>query len=405
MFPPGSIMRRFLRFGYDSTDAHTAYHLLGGLTLLTQMAPSELCYDSGYRQHGNLFSLIVARSSSSRKSSSVDLVNRILEDAIPDAVQSIPGSVEGFKQAIQHQPKQLLLFDEFGAFLAQSERGYMTAMKSEFNRYWDCAPVSRALVKSKMMVKNPRVSIFGACAPGYLERHSELVDWTDGFFARWLVINAERERTKPRQEPQHIQRREIVEIIKKRALLTALGSCDGMSDEADAMFQTWNTRNEAAAEEARKDNKYALASYSRTGSNIHRIATLLAYDYGEASYSAGRPWKITAAEMRPALAIADMHVKSMAAVTENLAPSPEMRERRAVLNAIDDKEPTPLHRVLQRCEIIKRRLEPYLESLIAEHAIDVVTINGERAFYRRVKLQLVPTDTDAETEAKFKNVI
>lgn len=333
-----------------------------------------------------LFTLIVGASSDSRKGQAINLMRAILDDATASkAVCDKPASKEALHASVANSPRTLLLYDEFGAFLAAAESGPMLAIKTDLNSYFDGIPVGNNLaagvrMKKSATVKDPRLSFLGGCDPFYLERHSETIDWTSGFFARFFTINAARERflVMPTDDPhakfsltQRLQRLIAPYTIPSPdgALFPAanIPPCLGLDAAATSLYTAWAQNIEVM----KRDTRYAPALI-RAPSFVHKIATLLALDMRQVQQK-HIAWFINEEEMASAIRIVQLHVKSIADIGDLLSATPQMRNRRAVLAAINE-HPTPLSSIITRAQLIKRDLMPYLDSLCDERKIERVSM-------------------------------
>ena len=52
-----------------------------------------------------------------------------MHDAIPGSIGETPGSQEGLYESLRAQQKQVILYGEWGEFLAKAEEGYLMALK------------------------------------------------------------------------------------------------------------------------------------------------------------------------------------------------------------------------------------------------------------------------------------
>jgi len=385
--PSHGFLRAFVEYASERTDAHIAYHVAGGLSLLAQCVPIqyEMPYASPIR--GNLFAMVVGGSSKSRKTSSISIAARVLRDALPSALQETPGSSEGLIESVRREPKQLILYPEFGEFLSKAEEGYFQAMKTALTSAWDCMPMGRATVKSSLgEIQNPRLSVLAAVATDLLERHTEESDWTGGFIARFLTFYGEPERTfitPPIDDA--MKRMRLAEWLRGLADLSltlsdgsvahAPGVCTGLSPAAERLWHEWAV---GEMEKCRDAGTRVQASIARATSHAAKIAILLAWDIGRAR--SGLQWQIGIEEVRSALAITSLHLKSVIELGDRVTGSRDMRDRRAVLNAIGKDRATPLGAVIRRAGLLKRRADEILSTLVEEHAVRQVSSAGKVSF-------------------------
>lgn len=387
--PLRGLLPMFLQYGSTCTDANTSYHIAGALSILTQTAPMNLHVNFGTPMYANLFSIVVGPSSVSRKSAAIAIARNLLDEALPGCVGEVPGSEEGLVESLREKPRQLICYSEFGSFLAKTEEGYLLPLKTRLNEAWDCSPLGRALAKRRAgPVNNPRLTILAGSTPGYLERHTEPTDWLDGFMARWLTFMGERERTYSMPYEDRNQRAQCVNYIQSIAARPGIvGPFGGLDAHAQKLWDSWYAKTHMFVNQAAHE---AAGQVARAPSFALKIAMLLAWDYGQAAQSAqtGNAWRITVDELEPAIAITELHLRSVMAIGEGLAEDRDMRSRRTVLMSVGDV-PTHVGEVLRKSKILKRRGMEIIDTLLEEGLITRVTVNGDGGYYRRVRAHLI----------------
>ena len=375
--PPSGFVRSYVEYAMDRTDCNAAYHIAAAVSILTQCVPLSYSVPYGNPLWGNMFSLIVGPSGH-RKTSAVTIAQRLLNDALPGSVGETPGSQEGMYDSLREASRQLVCYGEFGDFLAKAEEGYMLPMKAAFTNLWDGNPVGRATAKKRNgPVEKPRLSLLCAVATDLLERHTEQADWTGGFLARFLTLYGSQEREfgdQPLDNPS--QRRQLLEWVQSLAQVQPIGECLWLTDEGKAMWRDWYESLRPFREGA---NKRAAAAAARSSAIAAKLALLLAWDVGSAR--SGEAWWVGETELVSALKITTLHVRSAIELGENVSGSRDMKDRRSVLLAIGD-QPTPTGVVIRRAELLKRRTQEILDSLLEERAIDAVSVNGVLCYYR-----------------------
>ena len=136
--PSQGFVRNYVEYAAQCTDANLAYHIAGALSCLTQCVPPEYAVPYASPIHGNLYSMIVGGSSKSRKTASINIAQRICREAIIDSIGEMPGSQEGLYESLRGQNRQLIVYGEWGEFLAKAEEGYLMSMKTAYTSLWDC---------------------------------------------------------------------------------------------------------------------------------------------------------------------------------------------------------------------------------------------------------------------------
>lgn len=391
--PPRGFLRDYVPYAMRCSDAHASYHLGTGLVALAQTVPIDLHFPFGNPIYANLYTLAVGPSGASRKSASITTATNLLRGAVESAVGETPGSREALVDGLRTNPRQVITYSEFGAFLASAERGYLMPLKTTLTEAWDCTPLGRALVnRESTAAEHPRLSLMAGSTLDYLERHTEPADWTGGFLARFLTFFADRERTHTVPPGDDVEKSKLVAHLKYlNESLIARGQCLGFSAGARKMWDDWYYQTDREA----KQSEIAGAIH-RVHSQAIKISLLFAWDFGQAR--SGSHWYVTEAELAPAIAICKLHIDSVERVGQHLAPSKDMRERRAVL-ACTTGQPKTMGQIGREAKLLQRRTREILETLLAEGEIRAdASLGGSEARYVRAVSVERNKDTAPEKE-------
>ncbi len=372
--PTRGFVRSYVEYASQTTDANIAYHVAGALSILAQTVPLDYCVPYASPLWGNMYSLIVGDSSKSRKTASINVAQRILREAMPGSVGEVPGSQEGLYESLRAQQRQLIVYGEFGEFLAKAEQGYLLPLKTAYTNLWDAIPIGRALANSRRgAVNDPRLSLLCGVATDLLERHTEQADWTGGFLARFLTFHAEPERNyaaPPIDDP--MRRAAIVKWVKDLAAPQTLpGRCLWLDKQGEQMWADWW---ESMSKTRDKANRRVSAACSRSTSIAAKTAILLAWDVGQAR--SGHDWHVDEVSLASALMITNLHLDSVIELGETVTGTKDMRDRRSVLRSIAEV-PTPLGVIIKSSDLLKRRVMEILDSLTEERMVEMVKVNGQ----------------------------
>lgn len=394
-------LRDYVHYAAMCTDANAAFHIAGGLVLLAQTLPTNMGIPLGGRPlRGNFYALCVGPSTTARKSTGVVMAQGMLEDAGFESVLESPGSAEGLLEAIRQMAgRSLIAYPEFGSFLAQTEMKYATPIKTLLTDAYDGGSLGRALAnKRRGAVKDARVSVFGGSTLYYLERHTEPVDWTGGFLARFFTIYANAEREYPLQPPNPPGKKQLMDRLNQFIHIdTTAGECQGFDAEATKLWTDWYHK---CKEMTTKSVQATRASISRAHGMAQKIALLLGWDFGTAR--TGEPWWIGTEELEPAIAMTDLHIESVLEIGEHLAPTRDLRDRMAVLDAMPPKRGLTLGQVITQSKVgLKKRVQDLLGTLEEEGLVRRVSANdGRTDLYFRVNgmtveaVEGIPLDID-----------
>ena len=365
--PSGGFLRRYVDWGDRWIPAPTAYHLACGLTLLTQAARRELFFPGASDLYPNLYTLLVGPSSTANKGRAIGGARKLLEEAIPDVILDHPGSPEACGGGLRDEQAQIVIYEEFGTFLASSESGQLAPLREKYTDIYDCTPQSRMLVRDQKAGKKaikvkPRLSILGGCATNFLEAYTFDVDWEGGFLGRFFTICSEYEDgpEKVYTESCATERSGLAKLLHRYSqpeetagiLLVSPGPCMGRTREAEKIWADWSRKT---TERAKSAPSVVRAGIARARGHAIKASLLLAWDSGSARF--GGEWRITAEEMATAIAITELHIESIATIAEGLAPDRDARDMRVMLRAFSPTEPRTFGQALARTALNRRRGE------------------------------------------------
>lgn len=401
--PERGWLKGYVRWAGAATDANLAYHLVSGLSVLSQSVPIDYGIPFGALPiYCNMYGLLIGDSTDARKTTAVKLAARIAGAGLPERIGAEPGSAEAVVDELFYKPQQIVFIEEYGALLASTERGYATAIKTKWTQAYDGGRMARVKANKKgVVVDNPRLSLLAGGAPGYVERHTEPVDWTEGFLARHTTILANRERLIKKPMADRDLEDRLVTWLKAVGALDSYapggpGPCLGISDEAIDLFGAWTDGLAAIGRTGR--NRMISPALSRATTMAIKVAGLLAWDWGTAR--TGGSWMLGAEEMCAATKIVDLHVQSVLEIGEWLAPDKAMRDRRKVLSLIGVDSVARSH-VLSESQMLKRAFDDVIGTLLEERVIRLDLIDGHQWYARsdpRMPVKITRTATAVRPE-------
>jgi hypothetical protein len=377
--PSQGFLREYVHFAMSCTDAHAAYHLACGLIGLSQAVPPSYLIPFASPIYSNMFTMVVGDSSRSRKTTAINIIQNMLREAIPGSVGETPGSTEGVSESLRANPRQVIIYGEFGEFLAKAENGYLMPLKTAYTSAWDCSPMGRATANSRRgMVTDPRLSLLCGVATDLLERHTEQADWTGGFLARFLTFHAEPERVLASMPiPNRQQKDQLTNWLRQLAdPMLIPGQCNWLDAPEKLVWDQWWASMKPMRDSA---NRRAQAACARAGALAQKVALLLAWDLGEGR--TGHDFHVGREAVESAIKITNLHIQSVLELGERVTGNKDMRDRAMVLRAIGDKL-VPLGVIIKNTDMLKKRIKDVVESLLEERSIEAVA-SGNLVFYRQ----------------------
>ena len=376
--PKSGWLRRYVVHALKQTTAPLVYHIGVGITILGTTCP--LAYGMHYAGplRANNFCLLVGRSGEDMKSSALSVGKDILDKAAAPLIGDFPGSPEGLIDSLSRRPSQFIPISEFGKFLSAAQRGYFEPTKTLLADLWDAQSTQRTKANNKVIrVPHPRLSIGAACSIPYLEKHTLSEDWTGGFMGRWLVLYGKRERDDPDPVGDQTDMQWLVDEVRNRATTTKAGWCNGLEPSAQQYWADWYND---VTNRRLPDNIIGIRS--RAPTMARKIALVLGWDYGNALIA--QPWLMGLDLLEPAIAITELHIKSLIHLSEVIAEHSDARFRRSVVQAIlAFNGIATLGQILGVLKTTKRKVVEMLDSLMEEGRVKKVVVPGTTMYELR----------------------
>jgi hypothetical protein len=330
-----------------------------------------------------MYALLAGRSGDDQKSTALGLGEEILDMVDYKLIGDQPASAEGLIDSLAAQNKQTLWYSEFGQFLSQSKNGYMESVKTTLTNLWDGKNVTRRKAGDTVIrAVDPRLSIVAACSIPYLEQFTTPHDWTGGFMGRWLLMYGKRERTMafpPRETDVTVfERQELARLLSAMKDTPYDTFCQGLDDTAQKLWSSWY--NEL---QNRDLPEIISGTQTRCPAIAIRVAMIYAWDTGLSRM--GKSWSIDYPTLEFAIAVAELHLKSVISLAERLVDHPDAQVRRTVLKQFRrQNDIVSVGEILRATKMRKRTVLEVLEGLVLEGQIQELPIqnNGNKLFER-----------------------
>jgi hypothetical protein len=203
-------------------DAAPQYHIAGAFTCLSAILSGKVALPTSFGEVvPNLWFMILADTTLTRKSTAMDMSIDLLVEIDPDAIMATDGSLEGLMQSLSMRPGRPSVFlrDEFTGLLeSMTKKDYMAGMPEMLTKLYDGKYAKRLLRKDVIEIKDPRLILFAGGIKSRTQQLLTLEHVSSGFMPRFIFITAESDvkRVKPTGPP--IQR----DLRERQALLDEL---------------------------------------------------------------------------------------------------------------------------------------------------------------------------------------
>lgn len=237
LLPEGWI-REYVDYAQTVTDAPLAYHFATAIACLGK-ATSQIdirVYSTTENERLNKFYqlpttnwIAIVGLSGDRKSYAMKIGMDMLERAQRGEI-FLPndGSLEAWTDYLVQHNDVVMFRDELSYLFSQSRRSYMDGLKdwlltlhsgkryerttrsrrwSVTNKTADMDETEQGRQNEHLVIERPRVNIIGAVPPEVFRAKGDKLDWSSGFFARFMFIPAIRTRNLPL--PAHCSKTEL----------------------------------------------------------------------------------------------------------------------------------------------------------------------------------------------------
>lgn len=218
---PQTFVEEYIDWASGLSDAARQYHVAGAFIILSALLSGSVILPSSYGNIiPNLWFMILADTTLTRKSTAMDIATDILEDMGSDAILATDSTVEGLLGALQQRPRvpSIFLRDEVSGFFESIlKKDYMAGSAEMFTKLYDGKMQKRILKRETIEIRNPRLLIF---AGGIKDKVTSLLTTehvSSGFIPRFIFITAESDvnKLKPLGPPTSVTSNRRTELINQ----------------------------------------------------------------------------------------------------------------------------------------------------------------------------------------------
>jgi len=202
-----TFVERYVQWATDLGDAAPQYHQAGAFVILSALLSGTVSLPTSFGNLvPNMWFMLLADTTLTRKSTSMDIATDLLIEVDPDAIMATDGSVEGLMQGLSTRPKRPSIFlrDEFTGLLeAMTKKDYLAGLAETLTKLYDGKFQKRMLRKDIVEIRDPILIVF---AGGIRARTQQLLTFdyiSSGFIPRFIFLTAESDvsRVKPLGPP------------------------------------------------------------------------------------------------------------------------------------------------------------------------------------------------------------
>lgn len=190
----GTIIDEYLAWATEATDAVTEFHEITCAVVLSAMMATNLRLPLSLDKPlvPNLWALVIGESTTTRKTTAMDMGMRFIDDIAHDMIVASHASMEGLMSTLALRPRMVSIFyrDEVTGFFSEiRKKDYLAGMDETMTKLYDVPNhLTRVLKKDKYTVSEPIFIFFGGGVPDKMYSLIDENDFASGFIPRFLVM-------------------------------------------------------------------------------------------------------------------------------------------------------------------------------------------------------------------------
>lgn len=421
---PETFIDRYTAWASKQTDAPVQYHRALGVSILSTLLTSHVSLRVSYgRVIPNVWVMILAGTTITRKSTCLNLASKMLDDVRDDWMLATEGSPEGLITELGFRDGKVSVFqrDEITQFMqAISGRDYMAGMVEGFCQLYDGVAQVRQLRKERIEIKKPYFIITGGGIKSRMEELVTMEHIRSGFIPRFIIVSGSttREQMRPTGPPvddddeedeardalvnelwrineyytkDHDLNEEAKPILRIAGVVKLKANPQPKHVTLKGTREFWDRFQQLesdAVEMGMHSSAHELYTplYARLAISVKKVAMLIA-----------------ASELRPVIELSDLQraihlsqewLDSTTEFAANVEQAPEMdkweKKTQRIINWVKAEDPKPLTQteVMQKLRIRKKDVPDIEATLMARGAIEITpyphssNLSGTKIFYR-----------------------
>lgn len=382
--PDGDIIELYLDYVSPTIDCPDIYNRASAILLIATLLARRVYFKFGTQKvYINIWAVIVAPSTTYRKSTSINIAKNIIRTFYQDYLFPEEFSQEALMEYFKNSgSKGILVWSEFGAFLAASQKSYMAGIKEFLSDLYDCPDFKkRILKKDTYTIEEPYINILTATTLEWFLRSIGESDIMGGFLARFIFIVATKKEKKPL-----IAFPELPDDEKLNKFLLHLDFANCMKgeatfdDECKDLYKKWITSHEEAIDKL-NFNQTISGFFGRLGTTCLKLAVIF-------QISETQKIHVKANAMKRAINFVEQLKENIyKLLTDKIGFTKVEREKKKILELIQEKGTMDRSMLLRYSGMNSKTLDEYLNTLEEEERIekiqeDMKYKNRKRTYYR-----------------------
>lgn len=254
ILPEDNFITKYYNLATGMNDAYPEYHFMCALVIMSATIQRKIVLELNNDYYPNVYSILIGNSTTSRKSTALNLMKKIIGKSIHFFPDEFSGA--SIYDELSERGQGLFHIDEYGNFLAKMSRDYNSGMPNFLCKIYDCPERDRKkLRRETFIINNAYPCIIGGIQPKVLTEYTSEPDLATGYPARvlWLYPTRPKE-TKPVRQKTDEEKKKIIELyesVKNYGIIFS-GATGKISIEATQetldKYNNWSTKFEKILE-------------------------------------------------------------------------------------------------------------------------------------------------------------
>lgn len=190
---PRTFIDTYVDWAVTATDAPRQYHVVNAAIMMSAVMCPYITLETSYGIiKPNLWSMVLAGTTITRKSTTMDMALKMLEECLPDCKLGTDGSNEGLMSELALRDGQVSLFhrDEITGWMeAITKKDYMAGMLESLTRLYDGKHEKRVLRSSAVEVREPNFIIMSGGIKTKMQEVVTIDHIRSGFLPRFIIVS------------------------------------------------------------------------------------------------------------------------------------------------------------------------------------------------------------------------
>lgn len=367
-----NFVRDYIDYAKEVTDAPEVFHHFLSYSVLSAICRGNIFLCLGDQKvYPNFYLVLIAPSSLYRKSTSLFIAKRLIQDIDKSLLLPQEFSQEALASTLAAAPQGILFWSEFASFLSASEKEYMRGSKEFLTDLFDAPPLySRKLKSGTVEIKNPVISVATATTLQWFLERAKKDDLKGGFLVRFLWVPASKKEKRLAIPPEADEEKRKALLYQLKAIQNIAGKMS-LSNEAKKRYETWHIEHEREAD-SMEDRDLLGGFYSRFETYGLKFAMLN-------EVASTRKLTVSDQSMEKALCLIDFLKRSLRKLAdEELAFGWFNQAKKGILKKLREAGKIGRSELLRSSNLTKKQFDSVMDTLIDED---------------RVRNKTEPTDT------------